>query len=285
MSTGQRKRSGNGHPNVWAFLTLATFPIVLIATDMLGLHGVWPFVYAILATLIVLALEGTIRGKLWPFEPHFAECLGHPDTPIRILLFLGGVLLILETSLIAIIALDRRTDMALIGFVARKECTAWHDPSSSSLCRRLMDEKRSTAAAPTVDGRSFAIRTRALQEWYPDAPLATCAVRQAASWTDTSSHYALAYAHCVSWSIDGQGKLKADGATTRYVAVNLNEGEETLPHVSGWSDDMNDPSWDMTLREHAEDGRDRVRSSSVLSDILPVLQAEAKIRAEAILQR
>lgn len=269
---------------MWAFLTLATFPVVLIAMDMLGLRGIWPFAYATVATLIVLALEGTIRGKLWPFEPIFAEFLGHPDTPIRIILFLGAVLLVLETSLIAIFALDRRTDLALIGLVARKQCAAWQDPASSSLCRRLEAEERPVATMKE-DSLAFALRTRAAEEWYPTGTLATCAVRQAQAWIDGAAKRTVALTHCTSWTLDGEGNLAPKSAMTKYVAASASTGDDGLPRIAGWSDDFNEPGWDQTLGDQAETGRNLVRSTSILPNLVEMLQAEARMRAMESLKR
>ncbi|MFH1078191.1 MAG: hypothetical protein V1745_02845 [Patescibacteria group bacterium] len=282
MPNGHRKHPG--HPYVWAFLTLATFPVVLIATDMLGLRGVWPFAYATVATLIVLALEGTVRGKLWPFEPIFAEFLGHPDTPIRIILFLGAVLLVLETCLIAIFALDRRTDLALLGLVARKQCAAWQDPTSSSICRRLEAEERHVATVKE-DGLSFALRTRAAEEWFPNAPLTTCAVRQAQAWTDGAAKQTVALTHCTAWTLDGEGNLAPKSATTKYVAASTSIGDDGLPRIAGWADDINEPAWDQTLGEQSETGRNLIRTTSILPNLVEMLQAEARMRAVESLKR
>ncbi|MCI0479292.1 hypothetical protein L0Y59_02000 [Candidatus Uhrbacteria bacterium] len=273
----------NGHPNLWAFLTLATFPVVLIATDMIGLDGIWPFVYAALATLIVLALEGVIRGRLWPFEPHFAETLGHPDTPIRIILFLGAILLVLETALIALFAFDRKANLALLGLVARTQCAAWNDPVSSAVCRRL--EKEDRPASATMDGTTYALRARAEDTWYPDESLVTCSVRKTDAWNDGTALRLVALVHCAAWTTDGYGGLSPKTSTTRYAAASIPSAQQGFPTVSGWSDNMNDPAWDTVLGTHAEEGRDRVRSSTILPEYAELLRAEARMRAMDLLKK
>lgn len=280
---GRNRRTDEGHPYVWAFLTLVTFPVVLIATDMLGAEGVWPFAYAILATLAVLALEGLVRKRLWPFEPQFAECLGHPDTPVRIILFLGGFLLVLETALILLAATDPRVDASLVKLVMRKECAA-RTASAGSFCAYLSGERASDSRMKPRDAISYAIRMHAAGAWFPDEPLVTCGRRSMDQAAEASARN-VSIVHCTAWRVDADGVLKPKSSVTRFAAAALSKGEDGLFRVTGWSENTNDASWDMTLGDRAETARDVVRSFGVMPDLITILQAEALGRAQESLRK
>jgi len=152
MTLKREDQEHRGHPAVWAFLTIVSFPIVLMASDALGARGLWPFAYAILATLAVLILELLVRGGLWPFEKGFVEHIGHPDTPIRILIFIGATLLVLETALIFTVATDRRIDPELVRFVAEKQCSAHPDQLIQGLCGMFRNENDESARSTITQG-------------------------------------------------------------------------------------------------------------------------------------
>ncbi len=127
-----------GHPSIWAVLTLLAFPIVLVTTNMLGVQGLRPFWYALIATFVVLLLEALVRGRLWPFEDGFIESIGHPETPFRIFVFLGSLLLLIETVFIFSILTDKNLDQALVRLVAQKNCTATVETQGQKdVCRLL----------------------------------------------------------------------------------------------------------------------------------------------------
>ncbi|MBI4138809.1 hypothetical protein HY479_01525 [Candidatus Uhrbacteria bacterium] len=127
-----------GHPDVWAFLTIVTFPIVLVTADSLGIEGLWPFLVAALATAFVIVLEAAVRGRLWIFEKGFIDHISHPEMPARLVLVLGITLLILESALIFFVASDRRFDLSLLGLVARKQCAARaYEADAARLCDLL----------------------------------------------------------------------------------------------------------------------------------------------------
>jgi hypothetical protein len=280
---GRKKQTPHGHPYVWAFLTLLTFPVVLIASDMLGARGVLPFAYAILATLAVLAFEGLTRKRLWPFEPPFAECLGHPDTPLRIILFLGGFLLILETALLVIAATDLRLDASLVKLVMRKECGA-HGGSSESFCTYLSGERTPDTHLLPRDEISYAIRMHAATAWFADAPLVTCAQRNMNQTTDTLIRN-VSLVLCTSWGVDADGRVFKKSTVNRLIAAALSKAEDGLYRIAGWSENTNDASWDLTLGDRAETGRDVVRSFGVMPDLITIMQSEAQGRAQEMLRK
>ncbi len=137
MPGGRRK---NNHPTLWAFLTIVTFPIVLISADILDVRGALPFIFAIVATLLILTLEVAVTRRLWMFEDKFINRIGDPEMHIRLLIFVGAMLLILESALILITATDRRMDPLLLQMIVNKQCSAPRGlDGGQSLCRDLQD--------------------------------------------------------------------------------------------------------------------------------------------------
>ncbi len=137
MQGGRRK---NIHSTLWAFLTIIAFPIVLISADILDVSGILPFIFAIVATLLILTLEVAITGRLWMFEDKFINRIGDPEMHIRLLIFVGAMLLILESALILLAATDRRIDPLLLQMIVNKQCSAPRGlDDGQSLCRDFLN--------------------------------------------------------------------------------------------------------------------------------------------------
>jgi hypothetical protein len=133
MPGGKRKKI---HSSLWAFLTIITFPVVLVSADILDVRGILPFIFAIVATLFILTLEVAITGRLWMFEDKFINRIGDPEMHIRLLVFVGAFLLILESALILIAATNRRMDPLLLQMIVNKQCSAPRGlDEGQSLCR------------------------------------------------------------------------------------------------------------------------------------------------------
>lgn len=285
MPGGKRQ---NGHPEVWAFLTIITFPIVLIATDLLGAEGLWPFGFALLGTFSILVLEAVVRGRLWPFEEGFIDRIGHPDTPLRILIFLGATLLILETTLIFAVSTDRRFDPALIGFITDKECAARQDPISNQLClwlnQPLMARSATIQKGSLMD---YAVRRYAAQAWFPDEALVTCTERNVQRATDSSTgvERVVYLVHCASWKLDGAGELKQKSKNTTFVGSTLQPADDGGYRVVAWTEDPNSEEWKTTLGPIADGSRDRVLGLAILPEFEAALQEEALQRAQTLLQQ
>lgn len=284
MPGGKRRQ---GHPEVWAFLTIITFPIVLIATDLLGAEGLWPFGFALLGTFSILILEAVVRGRLWPFEEGFIDSIGHPDTPLRILIFLGATLLILETTLIFAVTTDRRFDPALIGFITDKECAARQDPLSNTLCQWLNQPLLATDA-PIRKGSltGFAIRRYAADAWFPGEAIVTCAERNVQRAMDASAavEREVDLVFCASWGVDATGNLKPKSKNTAFVGSALQKTEDGEYRVVAWTEDPNSEQWKTALGSIADGSRNRVLGLAILPEFEAALQQEALQRAEQLIQ-
>lgn len=287
----ERKRSLSsssvGHPGVWAALTILAFPVVLLATEVFGFRGLWPIAYGLLASLVVLALEACVRGRLWIFEDRFVERISHPATPGRLLIVCGATLLLLETALLFFIATDHRWDAVLLRLVQRHQCT--NDASggfSGQICRALQEIDRKPEALQT-DVIGYAVRREAARRWFSSDALVTCAERRidGAVNADQQQRY-VGIVHCVQWMVErGTGQLEARSSMTKFIAFRgfFNQDGACEPLV--WSEEPNAASWTEALGEIAERGRQRVHALAISPDFITLLQAEALGRAQELLKR
>lgn len=82
---------------VWAALTMTSFMVAYIASQLMGAISILPFVFGGTAMIAVMLSEAFLRGRVWIFEPGFREIFGKPDISYRILIFCGICLLLLES--------------------------------------------------------------------------------------------------------------------------------------------------------------------------------------------
>ncbi len=276
-----------GHPEVWAFLTIITFPIVLITSSILGAEGWWPFLFAILATFSVLVLEAIVRGRLWPFEKGFVDHIGHPETPYRILVFLGATLLILETVVVVGVATDPRFDGPLLGLIIQKQCGLRKTSKiADSVCRFLTEPRTTPSVARTADLSEYAVLEHAAKTWIPKGGFVTCAAKNIMRRIDSSQTTVreLNLIHCTDWNIDGNAALLPATQQTRYAAAQLTKQANGLYTVTSWSEDSGKSSWDESLGDIAATCRDRVQALGILPELITALNAEALAKAQMLLK-
>ena len=279
--------STKGHPEVWAVLTIAAFPIVLLSTDALGVRGLWTFLIALLATAGVVLIEALVRGKIWAFESGFVEHIGHPETPIRLVVFIAACLLILETTFLFILSVDRRYDAGLLSWIKHRQCASSSDRRANPMCL-FMSQRTTQWIQPATSGDTvgLAMRGHAASLWFPDEPLVTCAerkVNRSATFTKTCMDASLM--RCTAWKIDENGILRAKKSIMRFVGATLNKSDDGFYRVVAWSDDYTSPNWDTALGSISERSRQTAQSLSFMQDFVTVLDAEAYGRAQQVLKK
>lgn len=107
---------------VWALLSVVTFIVVFLAYTVQGFGTVHPFLFAGAAMFCTLALEGLARGKIWLFEPGYLDAASHHATSVRMMVFAGAFLLILETALLLAFATDPHFDGVMLRLIEQKHC-------------------------------------------------------------------------------------------------------------------------------------------------------------------
>lgn len=112
---------------VWAIISIVSFPTVALSLTAMGWRTYLSFIMACLVTLAILLIEALVRGKIWIFQKNYQHIFDHQETPFRILVVTGGVLLVLETLLLIQFFQNPAMDGYILNMVARKEC---HDPQA-----------------------------------------------------------------------------------------------------------------------------------------------------------
>lgn len=282
-----RKYETKGHPKVWAVISVIAFPVVLLAAQGLGAPGLWPIVWAASATLLVLLCEVMARGRLWISEPNLAEFISHPETPIRLLIFSGAILLILETALIFLVATNRRMDDGLIGLVMRKQCSAEYDKTARSLCGYLQAPRDALGRILFQnDLAAYALRAETAKQWFANESLVTCAQRKIDQLA--TSEFDLYYAgliHCAAWQIDQAGQLQVKTEKTGFAGIWLTKDANGFYAAGKWTDNPNSDQWSETLKSMAESAKTRIQSLSISSEFKQALRAETLKRARILVSK
>lgn len=275
-----------GHPNVWAFLTLIAFPIVLLSTDVLGASGIWPFLFAMGSTLLILALEAIVRGKIWPFEPGYAEYLGHPDLPMRLVIFMAACLFLLQTAFFVAVSVDPHFDESIMAFILQRQCTQ-PGASSLSLCASATKSTNPTLVSSSLaDPIGYAIRTQAAKLWFPGDLLATCSERIVTiAPVVNGGQRVVAIVECANWTLSEDGVVRKKTSVTRFVGAQLTKDVSGFLRITAWTDDYTSANWDSVLGSIAESSRVTAQTLSVYPEFSTVLEAESLGRAQAIVGR
>ena len=282
------KGGNQGHPEVWAVLTIITFPIVLIACELMDIGQWWSLIYAVIGTFCVLVLEAIVRGRLWPFESGFIDSIGHPETPFRIMVFLGATLLILETVAILGAVTDVRFDEGLLSIVINKQCANRHySRSSEAMCRFLTEPKTiASSQVHTTELADHAIMANAGALWGAKSGVTTCASRSLSRHIESNEATVreAALVQCTSWSIEADGSLRALKTERKFVGALLTKSEDGLYRITKWSEDPEDATWSATLGDIAKAAHDRTAALSILPELISSLQDETRDKAIELLK-
>lgn len=276
-----------GHPRVWAVLTILAFPIVLLAGEIFGFSWAVSFGLALLASFLILCLEGLTRKRSWLFEKPFEDLLGQPDLSLRLIVFVGALLLILESALILIIATNEDFTEQLVELTLYKQCYAEKSRADSRLCAYLKKSEdgfiRQNFNLKNSEG--LAMRNAAAKAWFPDEQLVSCAERLI---NRTAYGYAgylhLSIVHCTAWQINATGSLEASKAITRYAAAAITQNGVGMPTATYFSDDANDENWKSAMGKAAQKYADLFYSLPISQNLITALQAEALGRAQSLLR-
>jgi hypothetical protein len=272
-----------GHPEIWAVLTIITFPIVLIASELLDVGQWWSIIFAFMATFCILVLETIVRGRLWPFEKGFINSIGHPETPFRIMVFLGATLLLLETVAVFGAVTDPRFDEGLLSLVIKKECSIRHySPNADMICRFLTEPKKvATSTVRTADLIDHAVATHAAALWSTPQGMTTCAVRSFLRRIESegASIREAALVQCTTWAIQPDGSLVALQTAHKSIGAALSRNPDGLYSITRWSENPEDATWEAALGDVAESARGHVEALGILPALIDSLQDESRQKA------
>lgn len=171
--------------SVWAVISILSFPTVALSLASMGWNSLAAFLLACLATVSILILEAFTRGKIWIFDDKFRHIFDNQDTPFRIIVVTGGILLILETILIVETFRNPAFDGFILNIVAKKQCASPTGYVAKIICPHYMPSSGSQTKIlkqhefPLKYSLEQAAKTRLL----PNAVAGSCAILPAV-WPD-----------------------------------------------------------------------------------------------------
>jgi hypothetical protein len=119
---------------VWAAITIISLPIVALSLTALGSHPALSFLLGASFTFSIIVIEAVIRGRTWIFSKTFHEIFGHQETAFRLLVVIGGVLLIIQTAFVIQLLRNPNMDTMLLNLIIQKQCINNPGPLTDILC-------------------------------------------------------------------------------------------------------------------------------------------------------
>ncbi|MDD5438323.1 MAG: hypothetical protein PHC70_04210 [Patescibacteria group bacterium] len=182
----------------WAVVTMASFPIVALSLAAMGWKSYTAFIMACLATLAILLIEAIVRGRVWIFQKQYQHIFDHQETPFRILVVTGGVLLVLETILLIQFFQNPAIDGYILNLVARKQCYSSQAPFAHLICP-MFERASVSKQAYALD---YSMEQAAKSHLMPTALAGSCMVVPVSQSNGAATCAAKFFAYCQAWQAD-----------------------------------------------------------------------------------
>jgi len=209
---------------VWALITLMTFPSVALSLAGLGWRSVTSFVFACLATLAVLVVQALVSGRIWIFNDRFRHIFDHEQTPFRILVVSGGVLLVLETFLILQFLQNPSMDSFFLNIIARKQCLDPRTSVAKTFCPMFMP-KDNLALDRSQYAMVRSLEDAAEKHLIPGSISGSCLAMLWQNPDQTQpSLSAMFLAYCQSWKADSCAPAKTESALITADLLRTDQG-------------------------------------------------------------
>ncbi len=182
----------------WAVITIASFPIVALSLAALGWKSYTSFIMACLVALAILFVEALVRGRVWIFQDKFQHIFDHHETPFRILVVTGGVLLILETILLIQFFQNPAMDGYILNLVARKQCYNSQAPFAHLICP-IFEKARIPRQEYALD---YSMEQAAKSHLLPTALAGSCVTVPISQNKGNATCSAEFFAYCQAWKAD-----------------------------------------------------------------------------------
>lgn len=128
-------------PDFWAFLTIAAFPVAMLAASTFGATPISAFLFGIYGTFAILVANAVTEGRLWMFAPHWKARFEHPEFSFRLAVVSGAILLLLETVLIVLLFTGGGFDRTLLQLIFGRHCRI-PTRETYDFCQNLYDTLR-----------------------------------------------------------------------------------------------------------------------------------------------
>jgi hypothetical protein len=186
-----------GTDAIWAALTILGLPVIALSLTGMDISPVYAFLIACVATLLIMAAEALVRGKLWFFQEKFVRVFGHEQTPFRVLLLAGGVLLILQTFLLIQLIWNPNVDGVILNLIVRKQCGNPQTQLSTFLCPLFNPPTYDFKEFPVI----FSLENSAKAHLMPTEVFGTCTAIPLENMPNPEARMVIRFfAACVPWS-------------------------------------------------------------------------------------
>lgn len=186
-----------GTDSVWAALTILSLPVIALSLTSLDVNPIYAFLAACLFTLMIMAAEALVRGKLWFFQEKFIHVFGNEEMPFRILMLTGGILLVLQTFLLVQLVWNPNIDGAVLNLIVRKQCVAPSTQLSTFLCPLFKPPIYDVKEFPIL----FSLENAAKAHLIPTDVFGTCTAVPLEKMTEPDAKLTVRFlAACAPWS-------------------------------------------------------------------------------------
>lgn len=224
---------------MWAVLTVISFPIVSLSMSWLGADPFISFLLGAAASLLVLLLEGAVRGRWWISEPAVTVILGDSAFGLRLLILSGIVVLLFQSFVLTGFVTNGAFDGNVVNFILRRECA----PPTNALFIRLCRAAEIPTAGLDTDLSGAAVREAAEKRFFAGG-LITCAERPLAIKFGPQTFVRGSFVRCDRWVISRiAGRPISVQTVKRPVIARLAVRADGTYRVDGWSDDASSPDW------------------------------------------
>jgi len=229
------------HTELWAALTILSFPLVATCAILAGLNSFVGFFGGAFASVLVITLEALSTGRVWIADTRVTSWLGHPTFGFRLTAFVGVVMLIFETYIIVGFLANSGYDPGLLNFILNRNCSGKASQWSAPYCVAQMHNK---IATQHIDPVLAAIRDDAAKRLFQSSSLVSCAAHPVASHGNEIAAMRIALIRCDSWYFDTASReLISMHSSETTAAILLKQLRDGSYEVIDWSNDPASTDW------------------------------------------
>ncbi len=223
----------SGADFVWAAITVVSLPIAALSISALGIHPALSFLLGALITFLIFVVEVIIRGKSWIFSDKFHEIFGHHETAFRILVVIGGALLILQTAFVLQLLVSPQMDTIMLNLILQKQCQNQQGPLSELICPSFMAiSPNQLEKIPLTYSLEQASKNRLL----PNTIFGSCAIAPLSNPDFDAQKLDLEFfAYCQPWS--DAPDITQKEPVMRLVSATIEQNPEGYYSILTWQED------------------------------------------------
>ena len=102
--------------------SLIPLPLCLFILPTLGFSALTSFALGLVLTACVLLLNAGVESRVWMMHEEWHHIFSRPDASLRLALFAGALLLIVESAVLVYLLTSPGIDEALLGLILGRQC-------------------------------------------------------------------------------------------------------------------------------------------------------------------